>query len=103
MVWKDEPFSHRSDFYQFPVPGIKETNKRLNGDSRYYSRDGEYIAMPVHPKPLHKPYPPLFMLGECLTRRVEIFNGFHLGTRGRLHDADSIHVALPTPEDRSVH
>jgi alkanesulfonate monooxygenase SsuD/methylene tetrahydromethanopterin reductase-like flavin-dependent oxidoreductase (luciferase family) len=64
--WKDEPFSHKGEFYQFPVPGFKETNELLNGDPRYYAADGEYIAMTVHPKPLQKPHPPMYMLGDSV-------------------------------------
>ena len=66
QAWKDEPFSHQGEFYQFPVPGFKETNGLLNGDSRYYAPDGEYIAMTVHPKPLQKPHPPMYMLGDSI-------------------------------------
>ena len=63
-AWKEGPFSHKGEFYEFPVPGFKETNALLKGDARFYAPDGEYIAMTVHPKPLQKPHPPLFMLGD---------------------------------------
>ena len=66
-AWKEGPFSHKGKFYRFPVPGFKETNPLLNVDPRYYASDGEYIAMTVHPKPLQKPHPPLFMLGDSLS------------------------------------
>ena len=69
-AWKDEPFSHKGEFYRFPVPGFKETNDLLNSDSRFYASDGEYIAMTVHPKPLQKPHPPLHMLGDSVGSHV---------------------------------
>ena len=69
-AWKEGPFSHKGEFYEFPVPGFKETNELLNGDARFYAPDGEYIAMTVHPKPLQKPHPPLFMLGDSPSSHV---------------------------------
>ena len=69
-AWKESPFSHQGEFYRFPVPGWKETHDLLRGDSRYYAPDGEYIAMTVHPKPLQKPHPPLFMLGDSVRSHV---------------------------------
>ena len=65
-AWKEGPFSHEGEFYQFPVPGFVETNDLLRGDSQYYAPDGEYIALTVHPKPQQKPHPPLFMLGDSM-------------------------------------
>ena len=69
-AWKEGPFRHKGEFYEFPVPGFKETNALLNGDARFYAPDGEYIAMTVHPKPLQKPHPPLFMLGDSPSSHV---------------------------------
>ena len=65
-AWKERPFRHKGEFYEFPVPGFRETNPLLNRDPSYYAPDGEYIAMTVHPKPLQKPHPPLFLLGDSL-------------------------------------
>ena len=69
-AWKDRPFTHKGEFYEFPVPGFRETNPLLNRDPRYYAPDGEYIAMTVHPKPLQKPHPPLFLLGDSLASHL---------------------------------
>ena len=69
-AWKDAPFRHKGEFYEFPVPGFKETSALLNGDARYYAPDGEYIALEVHPKPLQKPHPPLFLLGDSMASHV---------------------------------
>ncbi|MGE3993271.1 LLM class flavin-dependent oxidoreductase [Pseudorhodoplanes sp.] len=65
-AWKDGPFKHKGEFYEFPVPGWVETHEVLNKDPRYYAPDGTYIALAVHPKPVQKPHPPLIVLGDSI-------------------------------------
>ena len=65
-AWQEGPFSHQGEFFQFPVPGWKETHDAIRADSRYYAPEGEYIALGVHPKPLQKPHPPLWLLGDSV-------------------------------------
>ncbi|MGE3993269.1 LLM class flavin-dependent oxidoreductase [Pseudorhodoplanes sp.] len=65
-AWKDAPFKHKGEFYEFPVPGWVETHEVLNKDPRYYAPDGTYIALAVHPKPVQKPHPPLIVLGDSV-------------------------------------
>lgn len=64
-AWTENPFKHKGNFYQFPVPGWKEPNRFFEPfDSRYYSDDGEYVGMYVHPRPLQKPHPPVWLMSN---------------------------------------
>ena len=62
-AWTQESFRHSGRFYNFPVPGWKETNP-LVYDSRYHASDGELIALGVHPKPYQKPHPPIWQMAD---------------------------------------
>ncbi len=65
-AWTDEAFSHKGEFYQFPVPGWKETNRFFNPlDSRYHGEDGEYKAMYLHPRPYQHPHPPVWLMSNA--------------------------------------
>lgn len=65
-AWTDEAFTHEGEFYQFPVPGWKETNRFFKPlDSRYHAEDGEYKAMYVHPRPYQKPHPPVWLMSNA--------------------------------------
>ena len=64
-AWTNDPFSHKGEFYEFPVPGWQETNKMfIPFDSRYHAPDGEYVGMYVHPKPYQQPHPPVWLMSN---------------------------------------
>ena len=64
-AWTQDPFSHKGEFYQFPVPGWKETNKMFAPfDRRYHEEDGEYVGMYVHPRPFQQPHPPVWLMSN---------------------------------------
>ncbi len=65
-AWTHEAFTHKGEFYQFPVPGWKETNRFFKPlDSRYHHEDGEYKAMYVHPRPYQNPHPPVWLMSNA--------------------------------------
>ena len=65
-AWTNEAFTHEGEFYTFPVPGWKETNRFFNPlDSRYHDEDGEYKAMYVHPRPYQDPHPPVWLMSNA--------------------------------------
>ena len=64
-AWTEDAFSHRGEFYTFPIPGWKDVSTHTE-DPRYYSADGELIAMSVLPKPLQKPHPPVWQMADSL-------------------------------------
>jgi len=65
-AWTDEAFTHHGEFYEFPVPGWKETNRFFEPlDGRYHAGDGEYKAMYVHPRPYQDPHPPVWLMSNA--------------------------------------
>jgi alkanesulfonate monooxygenase SsuD/methylene tetrahydromethanopterin reductase-like flavin-dependent oxidoreductase (luciferase family) len=65
-AWTNEAFTHKGEFYQFPVPGWKESNRFFQPlDPRYHAPDGEYTAMYVHPRPYQPPHPPLWLMSNA--------------------------------------
>ena len=65
-AWTNEAFTHQGEFYQFPVPGWHETNRFFEPlDDRYHSPDGEYKAMYVHPRPVQKDHPPVWLMSNA--------------------------------------
>ena len=65
-AWTEDPFTHKGEFYQFPVPGWHETNRMfLPHDKRYHAQDGEYIGMYVHPRPVQQPHPPVWLMSNA--------------------------------------
>ncbi len=67
-AWTNEAFTHQGEFYQFPVPGWKETNRFFEPlDPRYHTGDGEYKAMYVHPRPYQQPHPPVWLMSNAPT------------------------------------
>jgi len=65
-AWTEDPFRHEGEFYRFPVPGWKETNRMfLPHDPRYHAPDGEYIGMYVHPRPVQRPHPPTWLMSNA--------------------------------------
>lgn len=65
-AWTNETFTHKGEFYEFPVPGWKETNRFFEPlDPRYHADDGEYKAMYVHPRPYQQPHAPLWLMSNA--------------------------------------
>jgi len=65
-AWTNEAFTHEGEFYQFPVPGWKETNRFFEPlDPKYHADDGEYKAMYVHPRPYQAPHPPVWLMSNA--------------------------------------
>ncbi|MEM9579881.1 MAG: LLM class flavin-dependent oxidoreductase [Pseudomonadota bacterium] len=65
-AWTNEAFTHKGEFYEFPVPGWKETNRFFEPlDPRYHGPDGEYSAMYVHPRPYSNPHPPVWLMSNA--------------------------------------
>ena len=79
-AWTQDPFSHQGEFYRFPVPGWKETNRMfMPFDSRYHARDGEYIGMYIHPRPVQKPHPPVWLMSNTpFTYRMAAARGMQV-------------------------
>lgn len=65
-AWTEDPFTHKGEFYEFPVPGWHETNRMfLPHDNRYHADDGEYIGMYIHPRPFQQPHPPVWLMSNA--------------------------------------
>ena len=65
-AWTNETFTHHGEFYQFPVPGWKETNRFFEPlDPQYHEPDGEYKAMYVHPRPYQLAHPPVWLMSNA--------------------------------------
>jgi alkanesulfonate monooxygenase SsuD/methylene tetrahydromethanopterin reductase-like flavin-dependent oxidoreductase (luciferase family) len=64
--WTDSAFSHKGQFYEFPMPGWFEAGPAPEGgrDPRYYSPEGEQKALAVLPKPYQKPFPPIWQMAD---------------------------------------
>ena len=64
-AWTEDPFKYEGQFYKFPEPGWKETNRFFNPlDKKYHKEDGEYIGMYIHPKPFQQPHPPVWLMSN---------------------------------------
>ncbi len=64
-AWTQEAFTHKGEFWTFPVPGWKEENHAFRAlDTKYYGPDGELMALDVRPKPLQTPHPPVWLASE---------------------------------------
>jgi alkanesulfonate monooxygenase SsuD/methylene tetrahydromethanopterin reductase-like flavin-dependent oxidoreductase (luciferase family) len=61
------PFSHRGDFYTVPVPGWFEEPPL---DPRYYSPEGELVALEINPRPKQEPLP-MWLMADSLSTTVE--------------------------------
>jgi alkanesulfonate monooxygenase SsuD/methylene tetrahydromethanopterin reductase-like flavin-dependent oxidoreductase (luciferase family) len=67
-AWTEDAFTYDGLFYQWPVRGVPDhTTAWYPRDERYRSESGEYIALNVVPKPLQKPYPPLWNVVDGTT------------------------------------
>ena len=65
-AWTNEAFSHKGEFYQFPVPGWHEANRFFEPlDPAYHAPDGEYKAMYLHPRCYQNPHPPVWLMANA--------------------------------------
>ncbi len=65
-AWTNTAFTHKGEFWQFPVPGWQEKNRFFEPlDPRYHREDGEYHAMYVHPRPFSDPHPPVWLMSNA--------------------------------------
>lgn len=65
-AWTEDPFSYEGEFYQFPVSGWKETNRMFFPlDKRYFNAENEYVGMYIHPRPVQKPHPPVWLMSNA--------------------------------------
>ena len=65
-AWDNEVFKYKGEFYEFPVPNWKETNRYFQPfDKRYHNSDGEYKAMYVHPRPFQSPNIPIWLMSNA--------------------------------------
>jgi alkanesulfonate monooxygenase SsuD/methylene tetrahydromethanopterin reductase-like flavin-dependent oxidoreductase (luciferase family) len=65
LAWSGEPFRFAGEFYTFPFPGWKDESAPPEElDRRFYSPDGELIALEVVPRPLQQPTPPTFVMAD---------------------------------------
>jgi alkanesulfonate monooxygenase SsuD/methylene tetrahydromethanopterin reductase-like flavin-dependent oxidoreductase (luciferase family) len=67
-----EPFSHKSDYFELPMPGwIEPPVDDQPKDPRYYSSEGELIALSVLPQPLQRPGPPTYLMADSPSSHAE--------------------------------
>ncbi len=65
-AWTQEAFTHKGEFYEFPVPGWTKTNRFVEPlDPRYHAADGSYKAMYVHPRPYQPGHPPVWLMSNA--------------------------------------
>lgn len=61
-AWSDEPLRFDGEFYTFPFRGWKDESAPPEAlDSRFYSPDGELLALEVVPRPFQRPIPTYVM------------------------------------------
>ena len=79
-AWTQTAFTHKGEFYEFPVPGWKETNRFLIPlEEEYHNKDGEYSAMYVHPRPYQQPHPPVWLMSNAPhTYKMAAEKGFNV-------------------------
>lgn len=71
-AWTGEPFRHDGEFYKLPMPGwIDESDEAEHLDRTYYAPDGELLCLAVHPVPVQKPHPPIWLMADSPGSHVE--------------------------------
>ncbi len=61
-AWTQPFFSHKGEFYEYPVPGVKWNHPMSPGTPEFTDENGTITAMAVTPQPLQKPHPPLWQV-----------------------------------------
>jgi alkanesulfonate monooxygenase SsuD/methylene tetrahydromethanopterin reductase-like flavin-dependent oxidoreductase (luciferase family) len=65
------PFRHDGDFYTLPVPGWTEpATEDQPLDPRYYSPEGELIALEINPRPHQQPLP-MWLMADSMSTTLE--------------------------------
>ena len=65
-AWNNEVFTHKGEFWEFPVPGWQEKNRFFEPlDPRYHDENGEYKAMYIHPRPYTDKHPPVWLMSNA--------------------------------------
>ena len=65
-AWTNEVFTHKGEFWEFPVPGWQEKNRFFEPlDPKYHDESGEYKAMYIHPRPYTKKHPPVWLMSNA--------------------------------------
>jgi alkanesulfonate monooxygenase SsuD/methylene tetrahydromethanopterin reductase-like flavin-dependent oxidoreductase (luciferase family) len=65
LAWSGEPFRFEGEFYTFPFPGwTDESAPPQELDPRFFSPDGELMALEVVPRPLQQPAPPTWVMAD---------------------------------------
>ncbi|MDB2337714.1 LLM class flavin-dependent oxidoreductase [Amylibacter sp.] len=65
-AWTNEVFSHKGEFWEFPVPGWQEKNRFFEPlDPKYHDENGEYKAMYIHPRPYTDKHPPVWLMSNA--------------------------------------
>jgi alkanesulfonate monooxygenase SsuD/methylene tetrahydromethanopterin reductase-like flavin-dependent oxidoreductase (luciferase family) len=60
-AWTEESFTWEGEFFNFPAKGVKDSYAAWwPRDPRWRNEDDEYVGMTILPKPLQRPYPPLW-------------------------------------------
>ena len=59
-AWTDDSFAHKGRFYQYPVPGVKWDYEMSPPSPRLTDADGYIVELPVMPRPLQQPHPPIW-------------------------------------------
>ena len=65
-AWTNEVFTHKGEFWEFPVPGWQEKNRFFEPlDPKYHDESGEYKAMYIHPRPYTEKHPPVWLMSNA--------------------------------------
>lgn len=65
-AWTNVVFSHKGEFWEFPVPGWQEKNRFFEPlDPKYHDENGEYKAMYIHPRPYTDKHPPVWLMSNA--------------------------------------
>ena len=65
-AWTNEVFTHKGEFWEFPVPGWQEKNRFFEPlDPKYHDENGEYKAMYIHPRPYTDKHPPVCLMSNA--------------------------------------
>ena len=65
-AWTNEVFTHKGEFWEFPVPGWQEKNRFFEPlDPKYHDENGEYKAMYIHPRPYTDKHPPVWLMSNA--------------------------------------
>ena len=65
-AWNNEVFTHKGEFWEFPVPGWQEKNRVMDPlDTKCHDDNGEYKAMYFHPQTYTDKHPPVWLMSNA--------------------------------------